>query len=175
MQVTNDTTVVESITRGAPGSATPPPASPVSDAVSSDRRSRANTRQNPTGSAARFRSVLDSLTVAGLGKIANASSDAPISTDGVTEPTTKFTRAGTPSRDVSGQDSEILFRATKAYAFQAKQSAPREADTGDGDTETASTPAFKNVALNASKQYAQAFFALDRTFAARGETLEIST
>jgi hypothetical protein len=175
MQVTSDTTVVESIPRGAPViPATPLPASPVADAVAADRRNRQDDRRNPSASPARFRSVLDAVTVAGLGRISgqvSGQSNAPISTDGVTEPATTVTRAGAPSRDVSAQESEKLFRAARAYTAQPKPSAPREADTADNDA----APVLKNAALNASKRYAQSFFALDRTFAARGETLEIST
>src|SRR4051794_2786272 len=93
MQVTNDTTVVESISRGAPVPVTPLPASRVGDAIAAERRARPDERRNPAGAPGRFRSVLDALTVAGLGQ-AFAKAAPSVQSDGITEPETEVTRAG---------------------------------------------------------------------------------
>jgi hypothetical protein len=169
MQVNNDTTITVSSLKSAPAiPAVPLPAGQVADIGNAENRTRQDRRSNPSGSPARFRSVLDAATVAGLGQ---ASAKAGLSSTGVTQPETEVTRAGKPSREINAQDSEALFRAVRAYALTAKKTADRPDDVAQYEAK----PVFKHVALSASRRYAESFFALDRTFATRGETLEVST
>src|SRR5579871_5037442 len=121
MQVQTDPSTIASLLKSAPVMpATPLPAPSVADVATTENRGQ-DQRRNPSGSPSRFRSVLDAATVAGLGQATTSSTDATdsgVSSTGITQPATEVTRAGTPSRDINGQDSETLYRAVRAYASQ---------------------------------------------------------
>src|SRR5262245_240972 len=125
MQVSYDATTIVILNSVPATPAARAAASPVASVTDAEKRSRYEQRHNPSGSPSRFRSVLDAATVAAFGQFPKKS-DASFSSDGITEPKTEFKRAENPSRDISGQDSEILYRAMRAYASQTNNT-----DTSD--------------------------------------------
>jgi len=170
MQVDTDQTTVSTIRRGPIPLATSVQVGAIADITVTERRSRQqdDRRNNQSDAPAQFRAMLDAATVAGFGQtqafdISGAKRAAL--------PRTEVFRARTPSKELNGADSEAMFRAARAYASSARASSAKTED----DDDVAAPPVSKHAATQATSRYAQVFFTLDRSFARRGESLEIST
>ena len=170
MQVIDPTTVTP--LKGTPIlPVAPVPTSSVTPVGTAEKKGNGQgARQQLGNSGARFRATLDAATVAGLGHI---SGDTPA----VTESTAPF-EGTTPSRippasqELNAADTPELYRAARAYAAGTAAS-QTESVAASAPTAQAG-PTVRQQALIAATRYAQSFFSVGGTFAARGDTLELS-
>ncbi|TAL01507.1 MAG: hypothetical protein EPO08_10150, partial [Rhodospirillaceae bacterium] len=168
MQVIDPTTVTP--ISGAPVLPVAPlPASPTGTA---DRRSGGqDSRQQAGYSSSRFRAALDAATVAGFGRVSDGAETAPETAAPFQG--TPSSRTSASSQELNAADTTALYQAVRAYTAGASASPA-------GSTSTAAEPAAPpsptsiRQAQTAATRYAQSFFSVGGTFAARGDTLELS-
>jgi hypothetical protein len=171
MQVTDPTTVT-SVNSAPVLPVTPLPTSAVSATKAAGRKSGGgqNAGQQAGYSSSRFRAALDAATVAGFGRISAAA-------DNTVESAT--TSSGPPSRtppasqEIDAEDTPELYQAARAYAAGASDSSS-ESESVDDEPTASPSPISLRYAQTAATRYAQSFFSVGGTFAARGDTLELS-
>jgi hypothetical protein len=170
-------TNLDTITIGKVGAQPVPPVMPrpqpvAAEGVTPERRGRQQDSRRESGSnAAQFRTLLDAATFAGMGQTAGGVSDAPAAAARV-YPTT-ITRTPARTQELNGQDAMELYRATRRPApDQRADAVESEFVEADDDAPRAAHP---HEARRVAGSYAQRFFSVGGTFAARGETLELST
>jgi hypothetical protein len=170
-------TTIDTITIGKVGAQPVAPVLPrpqpvATEGVTPERRDRQqDSRRESGGSAAQFRALLDAATFAGMGQTVGGVSDASAAAARIYTTTIKRTPART--QELNGQDAMELYRATRQPAPDQRADKVESEFVGAGDD--APRAAHPNEAKRVASTYAQRFFSVGGTFAARGETLELST
>jgi len=178
MQVVVDRTTITPLQDAPVIPVAPLPAAAIPSSGNADSKpsSGGQNRQQQSGSnsGARFRSVLDAATVAGLGlRFASASGRSSAAANAAATQRQQRTPSS-DSQELNGADAAELYRAVRAYKASAGGKQVEAQSDAAEESDGTSEPVSPQHALAATSRYAQSFFSVGGTFAARGETLELS-